>query len=121
MTTIELELGERFINALKECRVNIDEKYIAKVYSESIELIGSDEKGIRIFGANIDIYNRADFFSEDKTRKFELNTGTLGSFNLDCEASVMKYLSMAELVKNFDLVKAIATKINEAYTFSIED
>lgn len=93
-------IDKQFLKQLNEI-VEIDPRYKARVSDGYIEL-EMVEEGERIFGSTIDIYTRRDW--ETKKRQFKINAGSMGAFDLSCEASVGRYLAMAELIKNFEKV-----------------
>ena len=76
----------------------IDARYKARVGGNSIEL-ELIENGKRIFGASVDLYGHIDFTT--KRRDFKISKGSMGAFNLECDASVASYKAMAEIINNF--------------------
>jgi hypothetical protein len=90
----------------------IDARYKARVGGNSIEL-ELIENGKRIFGASIDLYGHQDFST--KEREFKISKGSMGAFNLECQASVSSYKAMAQIIYNFDEVRDIALDYMEQY------
>ena len=101
-----IERSNQFKNALIECGLTINKNWFFHIYENSIEvMLTEDESSQRVFGSGIDIYNHLDFKS--KETKVKLSSGSMGSFDLSCTASVEKYLLMAEFIKNFSLLEKL--------------
>jgi len=97
-------LNHSFESLLISKGILTNSNYRARVDSESVELVLFDEQDKRVFGASIQLY----FFARyDEQAKLELNTGSMGTFDLSCIASVAKYTAMSELIKNFDKLELL--------------
>jgi hypothetical protein len=95
----------------------IDARYRARVGGNSIEL-ELIENGQRIFGAGVDLYGHIDFST--KERGFQISKGSMGSFDLECEASVSSYKAVAQIINNFAEVKDIALDYMEQYEVMVK-
>jgi len=100
-----------FISDLS-CFMDINPNYKARVGGNNIEL-ELVENGQRVFGANIDLYGHKDFVTGG--RDFQISKGSMGAFNMECEASVASYMAMAEIIKNFKEVRNVALDYMERY------
>lgn len=110
---IAVELNnDEFLKSLSQI-IDINPKFKARVWRDGIELeMFEDDK--RIFGSTVTIYTTKDW--ETEKRRFEISAGSMGSFDLSCQASVGRYLTMAELIKKFDKVKQLCFKHCEEYS-----
>jgi hypothetical protein len=92
--------------------ISLHPKYRARVGGNAIEL-ELIENGHRVFGANIDLYGHYDF--ETGGRSFKVSKGSMGAFNLECQASVESYKTVAEIINNFSSVRNLALDYMERY------
>ena len=111
-----IERSNQFKNALIECGLSVNKNWFFNIYENTIEaFLTENESFQRVFGSGIDIYNHLDLKS--KETKVNLSSGSMGSFDLSCTASVEKYLLMAEFIKNFlileKLTKQFCIKVKE--------
>ena len=104
-------INEQFLLDLNKV-IDIDLRFEAEVRDNWIALSMVEDDKI-IFGSTITIYTMKHLNEEE--RRFEINSGYKGSFDLGCEASVGRCLAMAEIIKNFYEVKAICFKYCEDY------
>tara|TARA_R110000737_G_scaffold350745_1_gene390703 strand:+ start:124 stop:504 length:381 start_codon:yes stop_codon:yes gene_type:complete len=101
-----IERSNQFKNALIECGLSVNKNWFFNIRKNSIEVsLTENESFKRVFGSTIDIYNSFTFKSEETIVK--LSSGSMGSFDLSCTASVEKYLLMAEFVKNFSILEKL--------------
>jgi hypothetical protein len=92
--------------------ININPHYKARLGGTTIEL-ELVENGKRVFGAGIDLYGHIDFFTGG--RDFKISKGSMGAFNMECEASVSSYKAMSEIINNFSNVRNLALDYMERY------
>jgi len=107
-------MSDEFVSSLRVIGLNFSEDFKAVVYSDQVELLVEKKDGKRVFGSDINMYYREDFFNKEESTKLELNTGSMGSFDLSCVASVSKAIMMGELVKNFKEVEKLVEKYTNA-------
>lgn len=101
-----LELSNRFQNALETCGMTVNKNWFFNIHEASIEcILTKDDSTERVFGSNIDLLYYEQYSGND--RKLQLNTGTMGSFDLSCTASVEKHILITEFIKNFPVVEAL--------------
>ena len=104
----QIELSNRFKNALEICGVTVNKNWLFKIYEDSIEAILTEDESLkRVFGADINMYFYKQFYGDEPSRKLQLNTGSMGSFDLSCTASVEKHILISEFIKNFTVVEAL--------------
>lgn len=109
---IETTLNEGLLSKLNKV-ITIDPRFKLQVWGTGVELqmVGSDNN--YIFGSTINMYTNGDW--RTKERDFKINAASMGSFNLSCEASVGRYLAMAEIIKHFDEVKKLCFEYSDLY------
>jgi hypothetical protein len=101
MLSIELKAGLELREDLVEAKgINISERFVIKVFQNSAEFILTDEEGKRIFGGNVDVTAYESF--KTNQREVKISKGSMGPFDMSCEASVESTLLMAELIQNFE-------------------
>ena len=100
---IETKLNEGLLSKLNKV-ITIDPRFKLQVWGTGVELqmVGSDNN-----------YTNGDW--RTKERDFKINAASMGSFNLSCEASVGRYLAMAEIIKHFDEVKKLCFEYSDLY------
>ena len=108
----QIENSNKFKNALILCGLAIDKNWFFKIWDRSIEIVLTENGTFeRVFGSKVNLYVEIDLFTKQKGVK--LSTGSMGSFDMSCKASVAKCLLMSELVKNFKNVEALAKQFCE--------
>ena len=95
----------------------LDPRYKARISGNAIEL-ELIENGKRIFGASIDLYAYLNFSTGE--REFKISKGSMGAFNLECDASVASYKAMAEIINNFDEVRNLALDYMDQYELMVK-
>ncbi len=89
--------------------IELGDNILIKVYGESLEMITCTDETLstKIFGADVTVYGYRDFKS--KVRKIELNTGSLGSFDINCVASTTKVMTQHAILKGWNSFVEIST------------
>lgn len=95
----------------------ISKAFVIKVYKDTMEMILSDNEGKRIFGGEITISGYKN--SKTNIREIKFNKGSMGSFDLSCEASVQTTLLLAHLISNYkEFAKAVTYAMDEVTSLS---
>ena len=92
--------GEILREDLQDKGLEVSNEFVIKVWDNSIEFILADENGQRVFGGEVQIYGYVDFKSG--VREIKINRGSMGSFDMTCQASVQTTLLVAEFINNWE-------------------
>tara|TARA_R110002126_G_scaffold243570_1_gene386972 strand:+ start:70 stop:456 length:387 start_codon:yes stop_codon:yes gene_type:complete len=89
--------------------IELDDNILIKVYGESLEMITCTDDTLKskVFGGDVTVYGYRDWKS--KVRKIELNTGSLGSFDINCVASTTKICTQHAILLQWNKFVEIAT------------
>ena len=85
---------------LQDKGLEVSNEFVIKVWDNSIEFILADKNGQRVFGGEVQIYGYVDFKSG--VREIKINKGSMGSFDMTCQASVQTTLLVAEFINNWE-------------------
>jgi len=105
--------------ALQKVLVNMDKRYQARVWNNQIELKLFNDEGW-VFGSGIELRKAIDWQTQIPL-PLKIGAGSLGSFDLTCEASVAKTIAMADMVNNFDLLDIVVGGLTVEYINMMED
>ena len=88
--------------------IELNDNILIKVHSTSIELILCEDGTMakRVFGGDVTVQGHTDW--QSKNRKIELNTGSMGSFDINCVASTTKVFTQAAILKEWESFVLIA-------------
>jgi hypothetical protein len=89
--------------------IELGDNILIKVYGESLEMITCTDETLstKLFGGDVTVYGYRDF--KTKERKIELNSGSLGSFDINCVASTTKIMTQHAILKEWNKFVEIAT------------
>jgi len=103
----ELRNGDKLRNELAEQNINVSYDWVIKVYPETIEFILVDENAQRVFGGDVSVTGYRNY--GEKTRDIKMNTGSMGAFDIDCQASTQKVFLMNDFLTKWEEFKAVCT------------
>lgn len=113
MKTLEqlIEKSNAVKSLLANNGIELNDNILIKVYGESLEMITCTDEtlSVKVFGGDVTVYGYRDFKS--KVRKIELNTGSLGSFDINCVASTTKVMTQAAILKGWSVFVEITTAL----------
>lgn len=96
---MSLEAGNILREDLQDKGLEISNEFVIKVYYNSIEFI-LDKDGKRVFGGEVGVSGFINF--KTGLREIKINKGSMGSFDMTCEASVKSTLLMADFINNWE-------------------
>ena len=94
-----LELGLELREDLNDKGININENFVIKVFGSTIEFI-LDDNGKRVFGGGVDVSGWNNTRTGD--RDILINSGSMGSVNVNCVATVETTMLMAAAFTNWE-------------------
>lgn len=103
----EMQNGDKLRAQLAEQNINVSYDWVIKVYPETIEFILVDENAQRIFGGDV-MVTGYKYYDAD-TREIKINTGSMGAFDIDCQASTQKVFLMNSFLTKWEEFKAVCT------------
>ena len=98
--SIVLELGKEFKLDCEEKGFAIENNYLVKVFTNSIEFVLQDEDCHRVFGGDVNVSGFKDFGSTE--RKVLINAGSMGAVDNTCVATVAKHNLMSTALNNWE-------------------
>ena len=103
----ERQNGYKLRAQLAEQNINVSYDWVIKVYPETIEFILVDENAQRIFGGDV-MVTGYKYYDAD-TREIKMSTGSMGAFDIDCQASTQKVFLMNSFLTKWEEFKAVCT------------
>jgi hypothetical protein len=95
-----LQSGLELREDLQDKGISISAEFVIKVWENQVEFILADEDGKRVFGGDVSVNGYSDFITGD--REIKINKGSMGPFDMTCEASVKSTLLVATMIENFE-------------------
>tara|TARA_R110000803_G_scaffold200577_1_gene264971 strand:+ start:453 stop:851 length:399 start_codon:yes stop_codon:yes gene_type:complete len=105
LKSAEMQSGDKLRNELSEQNINVSYDWVIKVYPQTIEFILVDEYAQRIFGGEVMVTGYKNY-AEDQ-REIKINTGSMGGFDIDCQASTQKVFLMNSFLTKWEEFKAV--------------
>ena len=103
----EMQSGDKLRAELAQQNISVSYDWVIKVYPETIEFILVDENAQRIFGGDV-MVTGYKYYDAD-TREIKMNTGSMGAFDIDCQASTQKVFLMNSFLTKWEEFKAVCT------------
>ncbi len=100
----EMQNGDKLRTELAAQNINVSYDWVIKVYPETIEFILVDENAQRIFGGDVMV---TGYIYHD--REIKINTGSMGAFDTDCQASTQKVFLMNSFLTKWEEFKVVCT------------
>ena len=97
-----LELGLELREDLNDKGISINENYVIKVFGSSIEFVLDNGEGQRVFGGDVNVSGFRNSFVSDGLREIKINSGSMGSVDNTCTATVESTLLMATAFTNWE-------------------
>lgn len=92
-------LGLELKQDLREKGLEINDNFVVKVFSNTIEFVLADEDGKRIFGGNITVTGFAEFEGD---RDIKINKGSMGAVDNTCVATLESTNLMCMALNNWE-------------------